>query len=130
MFLSLIIITLCRSRWSNSFWLGLNDLATEAVYKWSDGSNYDYANWNFKEPNDAYRQENCNHLLRGNGKWNDNHCEKKFSYICKAYNSVYQLTSLSPSYRSEDLLLLIKYVILGINLRENRNTSTLKIYIL
>ena len=81
---SSIILIYFRSRFFNSVWIGINDLATEGHYEWTDGSTYNYANWNHGEPNDAYRQENCVQMYR-NGKWNDNHCQKKLSYVCKAY---------------------------------------------
>ncbi|CAB3985203.1 macrophage mannose receptor 1-like, partial [Paramuricea clavata] len=81
---------LIKSHYSSSFWIGLNDLDTEATYKWTDGSNYYYANWNNREPNDYMRQENCIHLLRYNGKWNDQHCQYKYPYVCKAYNESYK----------------------------------------
>jgi hypothetical protein len=87
------MITFYRAHYSYYFWIGLNDLDTEATYKWTDGSNYYYANWNNREPNDYMRQENCIHLLRYNGKWNDQHCQYKYPFVCKAYNGVYDLLS-------------------------------------
>ena len=105
------ISTICRSHYSNNFWLGLNDLGTEAAYQWSDGSNYDYLNWDSGEPNDYHRQENCIHLIRTNGKWNDQHCQRKLSYICKAYKGVYELPPPPPAPFSEYLLFSNKYVI-------------------
>jgi hypothetical protein len=90
-----LLIRVCRSRYVNDYWVGLNDLGTEAAYKWTDGSYYDYANWNNREPNDFNRQENCVHLIRSIGKWNDHHCQLKFSFICKAYNGMYGLQTYS-----------------------------------
>ncbi|XP_028395191.1 uncharacterized protein LOC114519267 isoform X2 [Dendronephthya gigantea] len=74
---------------SRDFWIGLNDLGTEAEYKWTDGSLYNYANWNSKEPNDFNRQEDCVHLIP-DGKWNDHHCQLKLSFVCKTYNESYK----------------------------------------
>ena len=83
--------TFCRSRYSNLYWIGLNDLGKEAAYKWVDGSIYNYANWEFGQPNDYNRQENCVGLIGYRGKWNDQHCQTKASFVCKAYNGVYDL---------------------------------------
>lgn len=82
-----------RGSKSREFWIGLNDLGTEAVYKWSDGSLYNYKYWNFREPNDYNRQEDCVHLIP-NGKWNDHHCQMKFSFICKKYNGMFTLCKI------------------------------------
>ncbi|CAB4029290.1 macrophage mannose receptor 1-like, partial [Paramuricea clavata] len=81
------IRSLQRRRESIPMWIGLNDLGTEANYKWTDESTYNYSNWASGQPDNYFRKEDCIHLVVGTGTWNDNNChENKYSYICKAYN--------------------------------------------
>ena len=72
---------------SSTLWIGLNDIGTEASYKWSDGSPVAYTNYNYKEPNDWIGVEDCLEMYRWNGKWNDLHCSMLRPYICKKTNS-------------------------------------------
>ena len=72
---------------SSSLWIGLNDIGTEASYKWSDGSPVAYTNYNYREPNDWIGVEDCLEMYRWNGKWNDLHCSMLRPYICKKTNS-------------------------------------------
>ena len=75
-------------------WIGLNDIAEEGNYVWTDGTPYDYNNYAPDEPNNHDVRENCINLLLHKGwgelKWNDYKCEKdsnvrvkRFSYVCK-----------------------------------------------
>lgn len=41
-----------------------------------------YSYWSRGEPNDAYGDEDCVHLLY-TYKWNDLYCERNISYICQ-----------------------------------------------
>lgn len=68
-------------------WIGLNDLGVEGNYKWSDGSPVAYTNHGWREPNDWNGQEDCIHLIKWNGQWNDNQCGRPYPYICKKHNS-------------------------------------------
>ena len=72
---------------SYTLWIGLNDIGTEASYKWSDGSPVAYTNYNYREPNDWIGVEDCLEMYRLNGKWNDLHCSMLRPYICKKTNS-------------------------------------------
>ena len=74
---------------SSTLWIGLNDIGTEASYKWSDGSPVAYTNYNYQEPNDWIGVEDCLEMHRWNGKWNDLHCSMLRPYICKKTNSKY-----------------------------------------
>ncbi|XP_048579857.1 uncharacterized protein LOC5521688 isoform X1 [Nematostella vectensis] len=81
-----------------TIWIGLNDLDDESVYEWSDGSPLSYTNYNWKEPNDWQGQEDCLEMVRWNGKWNDNQCNRKNPYICKKQNnSVPIISTPSPT---------------------------------
>nr|XP_054749960.1 macrophage mannose receptor 1-like [Lytechinus pictus] len=60
---------------------GIND------FQWTDGTQFDYHNWDIGEPNDAGSNEDCVHV-RGpyttpSGVWNDVSCNRKYASICK-----------------------------------------------
>ncbi|KAJ3601736.1 hypothetical protein NHX12_032703 [Muraenolepis orangiensis] len=63
----------------------------EGSLEWTDGSLYEYSYWDGNQPDDGIhripQQEDCvemwfrqNSALRS---WNDNSCEKAFSFVCK-----------------------------------------------
>ncbi|KAG8573742.1 hypothetical protein GDO81_012526, partial [Engystomops pustulosus] len=65
-------------------WLGLNDLKTQMLYEWSDGSPVTYTTWQRGEPSHQTNdQEDCVALSTKDGQWADQMCEKTFPYICK-----------------------------------------------
>ena len=68
------------------YWLGLNDLASEGVWVWTDGHAVgpeDYLHWNGGEPNNA-NNEDCAHFWANNGTWNDLPCDRPLGVLCEA----------------------------------------------
>jgi CotH kinase protein/Lectin C-type domain/Putative metal-binding motif len=66
------------------WYIGLNDLASEGKYVWTDGTPYDYSAWGPGEPNDDGLKEDCSQLASSAGmQWNDNWCGSDFRYICR-----------------------------------------------
>jgi len=63
-------------------WIGLNDLTTEGIFQWSDGSAVGYTNWRANQPNGGEGQ-NCVAASYTDGKWYDNDCEYTLPAICK-----------------------------------------------
>ena len=63
------------------FWLGADDLSSEGIWKWLDGTPMNYLKWNSGEPNNG-RIENCLEHLLGRG-WNDRGCSTIRGYVCK-----------------------------------------------
>ncbi|CAG0882786.1 unnamed protein product [Cyprideis torosa] len=63
-------------------WIGLNDVATEGEFVWSDGSPTNYANWKASEPNNYDGIEDCG-VIDADGKWNDFPCHYgKSKFVC------------------------------------------------
>ena len=72
-------------------WIGAQREGQE--FKWKDGSNFSYRNWNDGEPNHRDQIENCIEMysfkLLWNTtplKWNDVACYDKNNYLCKKTN--------------------------------------------
>uniref|UniRef100_A0A4W5LT95 C-type lectin domain-containing protein n=1 Tax=Hucho hucho TaxID=62062 RepID=A0A4W5LT95_9TELE len=49
-------------------WLGGFDAVKEGLWMWSDGSRFDYTNWNTDEPNNAGEGEDCLQLTNMTNK--------------------------------------------------------------
>ena len=67
---------------SGSFWIGYNDRQREKHFKWTDGSNVTYDNWNAGEPNNI-RDEDCVEKYYSKQTWNDRRCSKQLTFVCK-----------------------------------------------
>ena len=50
-------------------------------FRWSDGRNWGYTNWNNGEPNDYENDEDCVHQYAG-GSWNDVACDATYRPLC------------------------------------------------
>ena len=65
------------------FWFGLNDIETERVFVWSDGSESSYQNWVGIEPNNGVPGgEDCM-MATGSMEWYDAECQRKEYFVCK-----------------------------------------------
>ena len=57
-------------------WLGGNDIQTPGTYFWqSSGLKVTYTHWSDGEPNDMNHVENCMHMWKDDGTWNDLPCD-------------------------------------------------------
>jgi hypothetical protein len=69
---------------TGKWWMGLNDIASEGTWVWSDGTPLSYTNWHSGEPNDGGGNEDCGQLNRFTDEtWNDEPCSSAFAYICE-----------------------------------------------
>ncbi|CAI5788830.1 Uncharacterized protein PODLI_1B041026 [Podarcis lilfordi] len=70
-------------------WIGFNDINSEEMYLWTDGSRVSYTNWvkGFPSSNYDAEREDCvamkNRPLQESGKWRHFHCSEKKGYICQ-----------------------------------------------
>ena len=69
-------------------WVGLNDIAEEGEFVWTDSSTKTYANFQDNEPNNQGGNEDCVGLHENsNGKYVDIPCLKNERFICETnYN--------------------------------------------
>uniref|UniRef100_UPI003AAAF96B C-type mannose receptor 2-like n=1 Tax=Centroberyx gerrardi TaxID=166262 RepID=UPI003AAAF96B len=63
-------------------WIGLS----RDSWKWLDGSNSSFRNWNTVEPNNNWKNEACVAAQFSSGKWEDWNCDVTRTFIC--YSSV------------------------------------------
>ena len=64
-------------------WIGLNDIAEEGNFVWSDGSPKGYTQWASKEPDIGFRggRQDCTCMCLG--KWRDVMCNIIRPFVCK-----------------------------------------------
>ena len=84
--------------WKNTYgpmYIGLNDIETEGVYVWEDGSTYNYKNYASGQPND-WNDQDCMLISSDLGEWGDGSCTtKKSSFVCNAPANEYKPSHLS-----------------------------------
>ncbi|XP_071986624.1 pulmonary surfactant-associated protein D-like [Engystomops pustulosus] len=61
--------------------LGITDIQTEGIFRYSDGKSLAYSNWSPGEPN-QWGEEDCVEMQL-NGIWNDKSCKEKRLIICE-----------------------------------------------
>ncbi|XP_072037146.1 galactose-specific lectin nattectin-like [Amphiura filiformis] len=63
-------------------WIGLDDIAAEGDFTWSDGSHLNFTNWGSNQPDNANDDEHCVHLKwRDPGIWNDFTCRSTNPFL-------------------------------------------------
>ena len=67
-------------------WIGAKRIGSN--FQWTDGTSFDFENWNTGEPNNQGGEENCIEVDSDPGKdwhdrWNDVPCTNKRNYVCK-----------------------------------------------
>ncbi|XP_035677683.1 C-type lectin lectoxin-Lio2-like [Branchiostoma floridae] len=70
-----------------SYWIGLNDMATEDAFVWSDGTPVNtcgYTNWAPGQPDNFFWSQDCGRLWDfANFKWDDENCASKHHFVCQ-----------------------------------------------
>ena len=69
-----------------NLWLGGSDKEEEGVWKWSDGSPWNFTNWNKYQPTplDVSSDEDCLQYYYSNyaTKWSDRPCSVEGNFVC------------------------------------------------
>ena len=68
-------------------WLGLDDIATNGVYLWADGSAPSFFDWNVGQP-DGLSSQACNVIVDYSsppGRWHDSYCGRLNPFVCEDY---------------------------------------------
>ncbi|XP_052790947.1 C-type lectin domain family 17, member A-like [Mya arenaria] len=66
------------------YWMDGTDLASEGNWTWEQtGDTFEISDWSPHEPNQNAGEEDCLSYLSTNGRWNDEHCDKREGYICE-----------------------------------------------
>uniref|UniRef100_A0A8C0J1A9 C-type lectin domain-containing protein n=1 Tax=Chelonoidis abingdonii TaxID=106734 RepID=A0A8C0J1A9_CHEAB len=68
--------------YNKSVFLGINDIQTEGRFKYLNGENIVYSNWQTGEPNNDKGIEDCVEV-HSSGKWNDKSCGEKRLIVCE-----------------------------------------------
>ena len=68
-------------------WIGYDDLITEGMFVWKDGSESKWENWRANDNPDNYKGiEHCVEMFvddNPEGQWNDIKCSKRMRFVCK-----------------------------------------------
>ena len=75
---------LTKNLTSQSYWIGLNDISQEGIYKWVNEEDLTAGKtfWNSGEPNQSGDEDCIEFLGHLGGKWNDLRCSWQRKYIC------------------------------------------------
>uniref|UniRef100_A0A3P9DNL5 C-type lectin domain-containing protein n=1 Tax=Maylandia zebra TaxID=106582 RepID=A0A3P9DNL5_9CICH len=64
-------------------WVGGNDRENETVWKWSDGSQFDFTNWGNGEPDNSGGGQDCMEInFNGRDYVNDQRCNSQRGFVC------------------------------------------------
>ncbi|XP_026010645.1 L-rhamnose-binding lectin SML-like [Astatotilapia calliptera] len=63
-------------------WVGGNDRETETVWKWSDGSQFDFTNWGNGQPDNSGGGEDCMEINFNGDYVNDQRCNSQRGFVC------------------------------------------------
>ena len=84
----------------SSVWVGGTDKDKEGIWKWSDGSVWDFTKWP-KEPNN-YNNQDCLVILKNNTSthngWHDTWCHAHHRFVCNRPICGHQETSKTYDY--------------------------------
>lgn len=67
-------------------WLGINDLRSEGMYLFDDGTRVQYFQWRkhfLSSQPDGGRRENCVAMSSDDGDWWDHYCDRTMNYLCE-----------------------------------------------
>ncbi|XP_065683392.1 uncharacterized protein LOC100215503 isoform X1 [Hydra vulgaris] len=87
---------------SDFYWVGLNDLDSKGIYKWSDQSPTPLVNWYSSYPKNGNLKAKCVLIRSADGFWVNEDCYSYNAFICKRkYKNPYEFKqSFNSNWRS------------------------------
>ncbi|XP_072035415.1 lectin-like isoform X2 [Amphiura filiformis] len=77
-------------------WIGLDDVAAEGDFTWTDGSLLNFTNWGSNQPDNADNDEHCvDFNWRDPGIWNDYTCRSAHPFVCKISSTDWTMECIS-----------------------------------
>ncbi|XP_067915754.1 C-type lectin Cal-like [Heterodontus francisci] len=58
-------VAAAKNQQNNFIWVGLSDIHKVRTFLWTDGSTYDFRNWDENQPDDYQGNEKCVHMNHG-----------------------------------------------------------------
>ncbi|XP_013399078.2 macrophage mannose receptor 1-like [Lingula anatina] len=86
-------------------WIGLYDTDVNKTYVshvWSDGTPFDFSNWDIDQPDNHNGKERCVGMYANTGKWRDDNCAGARSWICRASLDATPLPSTTTPSGTDD----------------------------
>uniref|UniRef100_A0AC35F9P4 C-type lectin domain-containing protein n=1 Tax=Panagrolaimus sp. PS1159 TaxID=55785 RepID=A0AC35F9P4_9BILA len=68
------------------FWIGANSLTTKNVWKWTDGSSFDFNDWGKSEPKNT-SDSMCASVSMNDGYWSAENCFTYKPFVCEILNA-------------------------------------------
>uniref|UniRef100_A0AC35EZY9 C-type lectin domain-containing protein n=1 Tax=Panagrolaimus sp. PS1159 TaxID=55785 RepID=A0AC35EZY9_9BILA len=66
---------------SSDFWFGLNAVENFGIWTWTDGTSFDFNDWDNGQPKNT-SDTNCGAVNLESGKWNADNCNKEKPFVC------------------------------------------------
>ena len=70
-----------EKRWLKNLWIGGSDKEIEGVWKWTDGSPWNFTNWYIGQPNNL-RGHDCLRYINDKKEWDDTACNLVSPFVC------------------------------------------------
>ncbi|ESO91585.1 hypothetical protein LOTGIDRAFT_122109, partial [Lottia gigantea] len=62
------------------YWMGINDLEVENIFRWLDGTMVQWFKWRREQPNGGTEQ-NCT-TIDNKWEWQDKDCQNLYYFVC------------------------------------------------
>ncbi|XP_060892373.1 type-2 ice-structuring protein-like isoform X1 [Labrus mixtus] len=71
-----------KSHRNTEAWIGGSDQIHEGVWRWNDGTCFNYKNWCWGEPNNAFNQDCLQINYTAHKCWDDRWCHHRIPSVC------------------------------------------------
>jgi hypothetical protein len=70
------------------YWIGLNEIAKEKTWLWTDKTPFKFNDWGKGQPGNHGSDEDCTSIYKDR-LWHDVNCKVKMASVCKRSHFVY-----------------------------------------